>query len=529
MHPRNVGVLALLTLAAAGLTALPAGGSGPAPAETAVQTIALDDLLAEPGQTARADGSVPGTGTIETDPFDVAAVTWPAAEGASEMHILVRARAGDAWTDWYELHDDGHAPDAGTPEADGARRGTDPVVVPGSEAIEVRIEAPDGDVPAGLELTLIDPGDRAADAAPAPAEAQAAAGAAGVGAPLPPIHSRAAWGADESLREQTDPLYGDVEGGFVHHTAGTNTYTQDEVPAILRGIYEYHVVGRGWRDIGYNFFVDRFGRIWEGRWGGIDRAVVGAHVEGYNSYSVGVAALGEFTATQPTQPVIDAYAQLFAWKFGLHGVDPHGTFAYPNQQTLPTIAGHRDGGATECPGELLYAQLGAIRDATEAQLNPPPAADHDFDGDGVGDLVARENTGKLFFLPGRANGTFAPIVQIGTATTWGGYPAMTTVGDLDDDGRTDVVARADTGKLYLLPGRGNGTFAPRVQIGTATTWARYPAMTGVGDLNSDEIPDVVARENTGKLYLLPGRANGTFAPRVQIGTATTWGRFTLLV
>ncbi|WP_238992791.1 N-acetylmuramoyl-L-alanine amidase [Jiangella aurantiaca] len=494
MHPRNVearrrtvpAALAVVTLAAVGLTALPASGSGtddPVPteaAETTVQTIALDDLLTGTDATARAGESTVGAGPIETERFDVAAVTWPAAEGPSDIHIQIRARGADTWTPWYEVHDDGHAPDPGTAEAAEARRGTDPVVLPGSEAIEVRIETPDGELPAGLEVTLIDPGTAAADAAPAPAEAAPASApssaAASADAPMPVIYSRAAWGADESLREQTDPLYGDVQGGFVHHTAGTNTYTEADVPAILRGIYEYHVVGRGWRDIGYNFFVDRFGRIWEGRWGGIDRAVVGAHVAGYNSYSVGVAALGEFTAAQPGQAVLDAYARLFAWKFGLHDVDPNGTFAYPNQQTLPTIAGHRDGGATECPGELLYAQLGAIRAGTDTVLNPPPVPDHDFNGDGNTDVIARENTGKLFLLPGRGNGTFASRTQIGTATDWNRYTALVGVGDFNGNNHPDVIARENTGKLFLLPGRGNGTFASRVQLGTATTWNRYTAM-----------------------------------------------------
>ncbi|WP_053205206.1 FG-GAP-like repeat-containing protein [Jiangella muralis] len=536
MHPRNVGVLAILALAAAGLTTVPASGSDAAPpdaepAGTTVETIALDDLLAA-GGTARAGDATVGTGTIETPAFDVAAVTWPAAEGASDIHINVRARGPEAWSPWYAVHDDGHAPDADTAEAEGARRGTDPVILPGSEAIEIRVEAPGGEVPAGLELTLIDPGEAAADTAAEPADAattlQRTPAAARDGAPRPVIHSRAAWGADESLREQTDPLYGDVQGGFVHHTAGTNDYTEAEVPAILRGIYEYHVVGRGWRDIGYNFFVDRFGRIWEGRWGGIDRAVVGAHVEGYNSYSVGVAALGEFTATQPGQAVLDAYARLFAWKLGLNDVDPHGTFAYPGQQTLPTIAGHRDGGATECPGELLYARLGEIRDGTAALLDQPPVADHDFDGDGKTDMVAREDNGRLFFFPGRGNGTFAARIQIGTFTTWGKYTAMTSVGDLDNDGNADMVARENTGKLYFFPGRGNGTFGARVQIGTLTTWGKYTAMTGMGDLNGDGNTDMVARENTGKLYFFPGRGNGTFAARIQIGTSTTWGKYTAM-
>ena len=80
------------------------------------------------------------------------------------------------------------------------------------------------------------------------------------------------------------------------------------MPALLRGIYAYHVEGRGWRDIGYNFLVDRFGRIWEGRYGGVDKAVVGAHTLGYNEVAFAMSAIGNFDIAQPPQAVINAYA-----------------------------------------------------------------------------------------------------------------------------------------------------------------------------------------------------------------------------
>ena len=100
-----------------------------------------------------------------------------------------------------------------------------------------------------------------------------------------------------------------------------NDYTRAEVPGILRSIYAYHTQSRGWSDIGYNFLVDRFGRIWEGRYGGVDRPVVGAHTLGYNDYSFAMSAIGNFDIKQPSQAMIQAYGALFAWKLSLHGVD----------------------------------------------------------------------------------------------------------------------------------------------------------------------------------------------------------------
>jgi hypothetical protein len=114
--------------------------------------------------------------------------------------------------------------------------------------------------------------------------------------------------------------YGDVHAGFVHHTVNANNYTRREVPAILRGIYAYHTQSRGWRDIGYNYLIDRFGRIWEGRYGGVTLPVVGAHTLDYNENSFGTSAIGNYQIARPTSAMLDAYARLFAWKLSLSGV-----------------------------------------------------------------------------------------------------------------------------------------------------------------------------------------------------------------
>src|SRR5690606_28751950 len=144
-------------------------------------------------------------------------------------------------------------------------------------------------------------------------------------APMPTIYSRAQWGADERMRDKSSLRYGTISAGFVHHTVNANDYTAEQVPGIIRSIYAYHTRSRGWSDIGYNFLVDRFGRIWEGRYGGVDKAVVGAHTLGYNDYAFAMSAIGNFETVQPPAEVIAAYGQLFAWKLGLHGVNPAST------------------------------------------------------------------------------------------------------------------------------------------------------------------------------------------------------------
>ena len=146
----------------------------------------------------------------------------------------------------------------------------------------------------------------------------------------PTIYTRAQWGADESVRDPSEPDYGVVDAAVVHHTAGTNGYTEGQVPGIIQGIYEYHVHGRGWRDIGYNFLVDRYGRIWEGRYGGMAKAVVGAHAAGVNSSMFGASVLGDFQTAQPPSAVSTALRNLIAWKADVHRFDVLGTTSPPS-------------------------------------------------------------------------------------------------------------------------------------------------------------------------------------------------------
>lgn len=195
--------------------------------------------------------------------------------------------------------------------------------------------------------------------------ADASAAAAG-----PAIVTRADWGADESLRSGS-PSYAPVKMAFIHHTASGNDYSQADAPAIVRAIYAYHTKSLHWSDIGYNFLIDRFGTIYEGRYGGVTRGVIGAQAGGFNTGSTGIAVLGTFIDQAPPGETIDALERLLAWKLGVSGVDPVGSatltcgltdkYVKGAKVTFPVIAGHRQANYTECPGDAFYALLPAIR------------------------------------------------------------------------------------------------------------------------------------------------------------------------
>ena len=159
----------------------------------------------------------------------------------------------------------------------------------------------------------------------------------------------------------------------------------------MRGIELYHVQGNGWNDIGYNFLVDKYGQVFEGRYGGIDRAVVGAHAQGFNTGSVGVAVLGAYGTAKISDAARRALVDLLAWRLDLAHVDPLSTLTWLSGGNprfpakvpvfLRAISGHRDTGFTECPGNAFYAQLPEI--AREVSLTGAPK------------LYAPKVTGKL--------------------------------------------------------------------------------------------------------------------------------------
>ena len=186
-------------------------------------------------------------------------------------------------------------------------------------------------------------------------------------AAAPAIVPRSGWQADESIRK-AEPTYADtLQFAVVHHTAGANDYTADQAPAVVRAIELYQVNGNGWNDIGYNALVDRFGTVYEGRYGGIDRNVVGAHAKGFNTGSFGIAILGDFGRVAPPKAAVDSLERTLAWRLDLGHVDPLRTFTAisgGNERfgvgvpvPMRGVSGHRDTSATTCPGKRLYDLL----------------------------------------------------------------------------------------------------------------------------------------------------------------------------
>ncbi|MBO1336653.1 peptidoglycan recognition protein [Streptomyces sp. VRA16 Mangrove soil] len=192
--------------------------------------------------------------------------------------------------------------------------------------------------------------------------------------PRPRIITRKGWGADEKLRERDFVYTKTVKAAFIHHSASGNNYRCSQASSVIRSIYRYHVKSSGWRDIGYNFLVDKCGNIYEGRAGGVTKPVMGAHTLGFNTNSMGIAVLGTFGSSNPPAAAVNAIARLTAWKLGLYGANPRGTtylksgggnlYRKGKNVRLKVISGHRDGFATECPGRRLYKKLGTARSSS---------------------------------------------------------------------------------------------------------------------------------------------------------------------
>ncbi len=348
----------------------------------------------------------------------------------------------------------------------------------------------------------------------------------------PPIITQAEWGA--STDYDGTPEYGtEIKAAVIHHTGedSDNTLSCGESRARMRSIQASHFA-RGFYDIGYNFVVDRCGQIFEGRSGGMDLPVIGAHDIGFNTNTVGISYIGNFETAKPSRAALDAIARIVAWKFGMYGIDPTGKVTLvsgsdqgvdgnkiPKGQsiTLSRVFGHRDTNYTACPGANLYPKLGLI-----AQLAKTPGISHalatsDVNRDGITDLVAGtpralSNGGTVTVVPGGVDGpvTSAKVTLTqdspgvpGSHESGDNFGASTAWGDVNGDGYADLAigapgeddtsGHADRGAVTVLYGPGlNSGFSYTTSGSVTATGAKFGSTVAVGDFNGDGKADVFA-------------------------------------
>jgi hypothetical protein len=295
--------------------------------------------------------------------FDLVGV----AREMRELEIRVRERDGE-WTEWVE-------------QAEGT-----PIYVGGAEQAQVR--APFR--PAGRLHFVNVSGDGGGGVANLLSDARAAVNAgfiaaastfvADAAAPKPKMISRGAWGANRSeggCHPRGPAEYGTVRSAVIHHTVNANDYSRADAAGIVLGICRFHLLGNGWNDIGYQALVDRFGRLYRGRAGGLGSAVVGAQAQGFNDQTTAIASIGTNSSVKLGKKARAAVSKYLAWKLSVHGIDAStstqltsggGSLSrYPAGAviTVPRVIGHRDLGSTECPGNRLYAQIKSIRKSVQ--------------------------------------------------------------------------------------------------------------------------------------------------------------------
>ncbi|MFA9446769.1 N-acetylmuramoyl-L-alanine amidase [Egicoccus sp. AB-alg6-2] len=397
---RRRHVLFLLT-AVTGATLAPVAPSFAtevAPPETVIET------LADLPERAVAGGEA-GTPVVETEtPFSMIGFTLPA--GADEVTVRTRGLDG-GWSDWEVLDREVIGLDGPDPDTDEAREAatdaSEPLWVGDADAFQVRV---DGEI-SDLAATLIDTEGLSEGtvakvvrhlrprAVPVVAEASN----------RPAIISRAQWGANESLRRGS-ASYATPRFAVIHHTAGSNSYTKAQSASVVRGIYSYHTQTQRWSDIGYNILVDRYGQIFEGRAGGLERGVVGAHAANFNSGSFGVSVMGNFEVADIPAVAVESVARVVAWKYDVHGIDARASRTISHGgRTLNVLTAHRNVGSTACPGRYFYAKMGALRSRVAAlATGATPAAP----------APAPTTPPTRFADVPLTHGHYAPIEQIAT-------------------------------------------------------------------------------------------------------------------
>ncbi|GGZ36347.1 peptidoglycan recognition protein family protein [Streptomyces poonensis] len=316
-------------------------------------------LTTEDFPTTRAEAAVGETPVEAAFPIGFVGVRWEGTAEAAGGGIRLREADGTEGA-WQAF------PESGCSPLNGGG-----LLLPAGQAAGYELKAPDGAT--GLRSLALDTTNGPRRAVTVPSARTRMRGL--------PYVSRAAWGADESLRfrpdgtEITPAEYHGFQTITVHHTATPNG---DPRPAAtVRGIYELHTVTNEWGDIGYHFLIDEQGRIYEGRRSGGDgmpahdadgRLVTAFHVGGCNSGNLGIALLGTLVERGPTAAAQSSLTRLVRVLVRQHGVDPWAHVTYTNpvnggQKEVPAISGHQDWMKTKCPGGTMYRKLDRLRAA----------------------------------------------------------------------------------------------------------------------------------------------------------------------
>nr|WP_307026766.1 FG-GAP-like repeat-containing protein [Streptomyces canus] len=524
----------------------------------------------------------------ETDRFSAVLVTWdnPDAKSPGTAEVRTRDAESGKWSGWQKLQDDPSQADGAEGERAALRGGTESLWTGDSDGVEVRVVNADGTEaggqPAGMDVKLLDPGtdpessgvepaafvaetqtpvavttstptatdtptagptatvtqtpsgtpseSASPSASPSPTSTVPAPRASTV--VKPPIITQAEWGA--STDYDGTPGYGtEIKAAVIHHTGmdSDNTLSCADSRARLRSIQQEHFT-RGYYDIGYNFVVDKCGQIFEGRSGGMDLPVTGAHDIGFNTNTVGISYIGNYESARPSKAALDAIARIVAWKFGMYGIDPTGKVtlvsgsdagidgnkvAKGSSITLPRVFGHRDTNATACPGANLYAKLPRI-----ATLAKTPGISHalptsDYNRDGVTDLVTgvpKANAVKV--IPGSVDGpvTASKVTLTqnsagvpGSSETGDAFGTSAAWGDVNGDGYADLAVgspgeddtsgNADRGNVTVMYGPALNTGFSYTTSGVTAAGAKLGSTVAVGDFDGDGKADVFSA-GTGK-------------------------------
>ena len=366
-RPVLAAVLAITLIASAalgigGIQKTQNAGLDPIAASLATTSFDGGENVVVEDSAITAQGEEPGPRNVKEfsrdEPFSLFALSW---QGQRDLAAFFRAQREDgSWGPWYDA-------DLLNEEVTD-RTGTEPIFLEPTHKVQVAVHGVQD--AAGIDAVFIDGrADQGGIALAADTDG------------MPNVVSRAGWRADESIRCGS-PTYDDETNAItIHHTAGSNNYTQAEAAGIVRGIYQYHAQQLGWCDIGYHSLVDKYGTIYEGRSGGLTKPVQGAHAGGFNENTWAISMLGNYEEMEPTDTMLKAVGELAGWRAKVGDFDPTGhdvhysegtsfsKYAYGQEVRLPNIFAHRDVGTTACPGKYAYAKMDSIRAAAKRKYD----------------------------------------------------------------------------------------------------------------------------------------------------------------